>query len=136
MRHPALNRIKGEEGQAAVEFALVASLLVLLLLGIMQFGSLMHAYLSIEYASREGARAGALGKPDAQIASTVQEALPATLDLTRIQTIVTPAPADRRSGEAVTVRVTYTSPIDFPWMAEIIGRDSLTLSGQTVMRIE
>lgn len=49
-----------EEGAAAVEFALVASLLILLLLGIVMFGIAFFRYQGVQAAAREGARIGAL----------------------------------------------------------------------------
>ncbi len=44
------------QGQAAVEFALIAPLLFLLLLGIVDFGRAVVAYVSIAEAAHEGAR--------------------------------------------------------------------------------
>jgi Flp pilus assembly protein TadG len=47
---------RGEEGQSLVEFALVLPLLLLLLLGIIQFGAVFNALITINAAAREGAR--------------------------------------------------------------------------------
>ena len=46
-------------GQALVEFALMLPLLLLLAVGILEFGMLFKDHVGIHYASREGARAGA-----------------------------------------------------------------------------
>ena len=47
-----------ETGQDVVEFALVLPVLVLLLLGIMEFGFLVFHYNTLASAAREAARAG------------------------------------------------------------------------------
>lgn len=54
------NRVRGRrsraEGQSLVEFALVLTPLFLILLGIIQFGFIFNAYITITNATREGAR--------------------------------------------------------------------------------
>ena len=58
MAHP--HRVRGRrsraEGQSLVEFALVLTPLFLILLGIIQFGFIFNAYITITNATREGAR--------------------------------------------------------------------------------
>src|SRR5215469_15927355 len=53
-----------ERGAAAVEFALLLPLLLLLVFGIIDFGRAINAQITITQAAREGARAHALGDPD------------------------------------------------------------------------
>jgi Flp pilus assembly protein TadG len=48
--------IRGEQGQTAVEFALVLPLLCVILLGILQFGIAFNHYETLTDASRVGAR--------------------------------------------------------------------------------
>jgi hypothetical protein len=48
----------GERGQSVVEFTLGLTLFMLLLTGMLDFGQLFNNYLTVEYATREGARAG------------------------------------------------------------------------------
>ena len=47
------------EGQALVEFSVIITVVMLLLLGILEFGFVFDEHLTIEYSSREGARVGA-----------------------------------------------------------------------------
>ena len=49
---------KRQEGQSLVEFAIVAPVLLLLLLGIVEFGLILYNQHVITNASREGARFG------------------------------------------------------------------------------
>ena len=50
----------GEAGQSLVEFSLVLMPLMLVLLGIVQFGFVFNAYVTLTNAAREGARAGTI----------------------------------------------------------------------------
>lgn len=51
---------KREEGAAAVEFAIVATLLMLLVFGVIEFGLWIAQYESMSSAAREGARVAAV----------------------------------------------------------------------------
>ena len=50
----------GESGQSMVEFALVLTPLLFILLGIVQFGFIFNAYITITNAAREAAREGSV----------------------------------------------------------------------------
>ncbi len=50
-----------EDGQAVVEFALVIPVLLLLLLGIIQFGNVFRDYIALTDAVRVGARQASVG---------------------------------------------------------------------------
>lgn len=63
---------KKRKGQALVEFALVLPFLIILILGIMEFGWLTKNQLAVANATREGARAAALGKSISEITTTIQ----------------------------------------------------------------
>ena len=53
-------RMRDESGAAAVEFALVFPMLMLVLFGIIEFGAMYNAQLMITGAAREGARSMAI----------------------------------------------------------------------------
>lgn len=55
-----LRRKPASRGQALVEFALVVLPLLLLIVGIVQFGLLLNANVTLTNAAREGARAGSI----------------------------------------------------------------------------
>lgn len=54
----------GERGAAAVEFALLLPLLLLVAFGIIDFGRALNAQITLTQAAREGARLEALGQPN------------------------------------------------------------------------
>ncbi|MGI6400044.1 MAG: TadE family protein [Bacillota bacterium] len=57
----ATSWLKDDSGQALVEMALVLSMLLFLLTGIVEFGRVLSAQLVVSHASREGARIGVVG---------------------------------------------------------------------------
>jgi Flp pilus assembly protein TadG len=68
-------------GAAMVEFVIVVPMLLLLVLGIMEFGMVMHDYIMLVQGTREGARTAAIGDPVQKIQKRVIEAsLPSVRD--------------------------------------------------------
>ncbi len=66
--------MKGERGAATVEFALVASILLTLVFGIIQFGQFYSRYQVYQAAAREGARVAAVRAPAGDVAAAVEDA--------------------------------------------------------------
>jgi Flp pilus assembly protein TadG len=54
------SKLQSENGQSAVEFALILPILILLLLGIIEFGWFFNAKITITSAAREGVRVYAI----------------------------------------------------------------------------
>ena len=52
----AVRFLKRESGQAVIEMALILPLLLLLILGIIEFGWILNGQITITAAAREGAR--------------------------------------------------------------------------------
>lgn len=71
MRRPHETR---DDGAAAVEFALIAPILLLLLFGIVDFGRAYQAKVELSHASREGARVYALSRDVEQARCAVRRA--------------------------------------------------------------
>ena len=65
------SKLRGEDGAAAVEFALVVSLLFVLLFGIMEFGLAFFELQNLRSATREGARAAAIGGTRDEISTAI-----------------------------------------------------------------
>ncbi len=135
-RYPRL--INGQQGAAALEFALVAPLFLLLWFGIMDFGLAMYAKGLITNASQEGARYGSIyqlpAPTDADIQGYVQSYLLGA-GLTEPVTI-TVTGAGGSSGTPLTVRVDYV--YHFLGLPRFLAGlcDSLTLSAESVKRLE
>lgn len=125
--------IKNNRGQALVEFALILPVLMLLIVGVMEFGLIINQYMVVTQAAREGARSAALGGSNATVTTTVKTAA-SQIDTSQI--IVTISPSTTRvRGSGVTVTVqkpikTITKLINpfFP--------TGFTVQGMATMRVE
>ncbi len=53
----SIKKLKNESGQSLVEFALVVPILLVFILGILEFGWLLNAKITLTSAAREGVRA-------------------------------------------------------------------------------
>ena len=71
---PHTNRLKNERGQTMTELALVLPILVVLVLGIAQFGVAFNNYISLTDAARAAARKGAVSRNSSSPASDCQTA--------------------------------------------------------------
>jgi Flp pilus assembly protein TadG len=69
-------RAREERGASAVEFAIIASLLLLIVFGVIQFGILLNRFQGLQSAGREGARIGSLSQtPMSQIQQRVKDSV-------------------------------------------------------------
>jgi Flp pilus assembly protein TadG len=59
-----IRRSREDQGAAAVEFALVLPVLVLILFGIVDLGRMLNARITLSQAAHEGARAAAIADDD------------------------------------------------------------------------
>jgi Flp pilus assembly pilin Flp len=66
-------KLRREDGAAAVEFALIVGVLVMLIFGMLQFGLAFFELQTLRSAAREGARVAAVGGSDADVRSRVNE---------------------------------------------------------------
>jgi len=96
-----------ERGAAAVEFALILIPLLVLLLGIIEFGYIFNQQLTVTNAAREGARVLAITKDSAQAISAAGSAA-SSLNGTPAISIVAVCPTDGSAGDA---KVSLTIPM-------------------------
>jgi len=120
--------ITDENGQTAVEFALVAPFIVALLLAVIQFAVAFHDYVTITDAARAGARQAIVarfgpGNFDAA-KQAVRNSAPG-LDQVKLVPQVTD-PSGMTPGSLVTVTVTYPYAIDIPLLGITVVSGNLT----------
>lgn len=126
--------VSDHEGAAAVEFALVLPLLLLLLCGIVDFSRAYNAHVSLSGAAREGVRVLALGTGDPT--TTTRDAAPSLPpgDIT-VTTTSCSNPGDPARVEA-SYQYSYITPVS--GLLQLIGGSALasplTITGIGVMR--
>ncbi|MFC2947311.1 TadE/TadG family type IV pilus assembly protein [Virgibacillus sediminis] len=124
--------IRKQDGQSMVEFALVLPILLLLLVGIFDFGRIYYTHLELEMVSQETVRMGGLGRSDAEIRTYAQERFNAE-DPSQLLVTVSPGETARKAGDYVTVTLEY--PESF---MDVLGKASIpfTLSSDSTIRVE
>lgn len=96
-----------EHGAVAVEFALLAPVLIMLLLGIMEFGRAYNTQISLSSAAREGVRVMAIGNNPADARTAAKNAA-AGLQPALTDASFTISPTSCTTGAQVTFKITYT----------------------------
>ena len=113
----ARRAVSREDGAAAVEFALIAVPLFLVVFGIMVFGVVFSQYQAFTSAAREGARVAAVRGSASDIEEAARNAA-AGYDLGGTPT-ADKVCDDDTSGDPVTVSWTQPLTIDNPFMPRI-----------------
>lgn len=141
------------DGAAAVEFALVAPIFIILVFGVISFGIVFAQNLALGNAAREAARSGVVeGRTCGQIRSTAVDAAntiamqgaDVTVSIRRGQTAATASNActggdaatpctGSATGDSIYVRLDFTSELIVPL---VLVKDSFPLSGDGVFRCE
>lgn len=128
--HASGGREQSSRGTTAVEFAIVVPLLLLILLGLIDFGRLLFVQVSLNAASREGARASSLYQPTSGQQSTVlgridqvvQDSSPGTARLSALgdasiavnaSGLCSPTAQDEMTTVSLTVPFNWITPVTF-----------------------
>ncbi len=104
---------KRSEGQALVEFAIVLPLLLLLVMGIIDFGLMMQQYLTLNHGAREGARLAAVGGSASDVEARVKEILAVRWSEDKVSVNVTEVDKGTYKEDVVTVQapVAFLTPL-------------------------
>ena len=124
-----MRNLRSERGAAAVEFALLLPVLLILVLGIVEFGRAFQVQATLAAAAREGVRVMALQDDAAAARAAVRDAStslnPAVTDA---DIAVAPDTCTAGAGDA-TVTITYRQP----FLTGFFG-DGIDLTARGVMR--
>lgn len=123
-----LRRHDPERGAAAVEFALVLPLFLLLVFGIVDFSRAFNVQLTVSDAAAEGARALATGAT----AAVARQAASAVLQPSAVGAVTYPVQiACSQTAPAGTARASMTVATTFQFLTPLIGpaTGGLTITG-------
>jgi Flp pilus assembly protein TadG len=126
-----LPRHNREAGQSLVEFALVLPLLLLLLLGIIQFGALFNGLIVLNAAAREGARVMAVEDDQEKAKATVADRCTSAPFLSCDEAEIV---FDEVENMRVNVTVTVSGRV--PLFLFVFSESELSLAGKAIMRLE
>jgi Flp pilus assembly protein TadG len=112
-----------EAGAVAVEFALVLPILLLVVFGIIDFGRMLNAQISLTQAAREGARWAALGQSG--VPARVTAAAPG-LTPAPSTSVISSCPANAAVGASAEGPASYTISFVTPFgaIASLVGGTS------------
>lgn len=155
-------RSSGEGGQGTLEMALVTPVVFVLIMACLELGFAVHAYVSVVWAAREAARAGAVyqyqqdcdqhandenresgtGACSKLYADNIRDTAARSANLLRgfdkvndVQIIYTQTTShswDTRSGDLVTVEVTYP----YHFLTQMLSDRVITMKAKASARIE
>ncbi|MBT2500744.1 pilus assembly protein [Agromyces sp. ISL-38] len=124
-----MHKRRGDDrGAAAVEFALVLPLLLVLVLGILEFGRVFNIQIALSNAAREGARYMAVHDDPAAATGAAIAAALIDPEISSGQVSITPSSCDGLEDASVEVTIDYTVELMTGWFGV-----SLPLEGKGVM---
>ncbi|MBI2333780.1 MAG: pilus assembly protein [Chloroflexi bacterium] len=139
-------RSKHKKGQSLVEVAISLPVILLILLGTFDFGMALFSYSILRDAAQEGALYASFNPGNkVQIENRARNILPrqegevfsSPVDLRNTETVSVEIKVKGKSCQGVTkdvanyveVRVSYDYPIVMPFTGDIVGSDTIRLTG-------
>jgi hypothetical protein len=111
--------VKDEKGQSLVEMALILPLMLLLLIGIFDFGRILYNYTHLHLANQETVRVAGLGKSDSEVEQFARDYIHIG-DPAKLEVAITPDELLRNSGDYVTVELRFPTTLITPFLSHII----------------
>jgi Flp pilus assembly protein TadG len=127
---------RNRRAAAAVEFAVVAPVFLLLVFGMIEYGRMVMVYQVLTNASREGARVAVLdGATTASVTAQVNSYLTSGSVSGATVTVAPNPPTNAQYGDPVTVTVSVPFS-QVSWLPSPMYLGTTTLTSATVMRRE
>jgi Flp pilus assembly protein TadG len=134
MRNPqGTTALRDERGATVVEFAFIVPLLIMLVLGIAEFGHAFQVSGTLSAAAREGVRVMALQNDSVAARAAARAAAPTLKPALTDAQIKIPVPCPPPGTGTGTERVQLTIDYPMPFLTGFFGT-SITLHGTGVMR--
>lgn len=137
-----MNRIRRSRktkrrGAAVIEFAVVAPIFFLFIIGLIEFGRVMMVQQILVQTSRDGARHAIVNGSTIETTRDLvqQQVASSSVTVERDAITVGPDPSTAGAGDQITVTVTVPFE-DVTWLPGATWLNDLELSGSTTMRRE
>ena len=99
---------RSERGQSLIEFAFLAPFLLVLIMGIVDFGWALKSYITVTNSSREGARLGVTCVTNDEIKTRVVDHSSGLLEASDVTSVTNPCKTTGgQPGDPVVVKVEY-----------------------------
>ena len=143
MKIKAFTNIKVEpRGQSLVELAISLMIILLLLLGAVEFSLALFQYVTIRDASQEGAVYGSINPTDTtgiqyRAVAAASDVLP-QLTINDVDVTINGDDCEGTtsgSPNSITVTITFAHPITFPIVGPMIGSNTINLTARVTNTI-
>jgi Flp pilus assembly protein TadG len=124
-----------ERGSALIEVAIVLPILLVLTMGMLDFGRAFHTKSLLDQAAREGCRVAVVTGPDEALVQGRVATVLAAGGVTPTATTVSAVGPDRMVTVTVTATFTFVTPGVFSLIGASYG-NTLAMTGQSTMRFE
>lgn len=126
--------MRKHKGQAILELALVLPIILIIFCAIVDFGRILHSSTQLNLVAQEAVRLGGLGKSDSEVVSFVKDN--STLkDVDKINVVLTPEYVNRKSGDYLTLKITYEVKYITPLM-NIFLPSPYKIAAESTIRVE
>ncbi|KGX83389.1 TadE/TadG family type IV pilus assembly protein [Pontibacillus marinus] len=127
-------KFRKEDGQSMVETALVLPVLIILLVGMFDFGRIFYTYTHLHLAAQEAVRVGGLGGNDSEITAFTKSYVNIN-DPENLVVGVSPDDSTRVSGDYVTVTLDYPMESFTPFISSLLP-SAFTVHTESTIRVE
>jgi Flp pilus assembly protein TadG len=129
-----MDYMRKQKGQAILELTLVLPIILIIFCAIVDFGRILHSSTQLNLVAQEAVRLGGLGKSDSEVASFVKDKSTLT-DKDAINVELTPEYINRKSGDYLTLKITYEVKYITPLM-NIFLPSPYIIAAESTIRVE
>lgn len=123
-----------QDGQSMVETALVLPVLIILLVGMFDFGRIFYTYTHLHLAAQETVRVGGLGGEDTEIITFARNYVNVN-DPENLSVSISPGDDIRESGDYLTVTLDYPMESFTPFISSLLP-SAFTVQTESTIRVE
>lgn len=126
--------VRNEKGQSMVETALLLPILLLVLVGMFDFGKIFYEYTHLHLAAQETVRVGGLGGSDAEMVAFAKNYVHIE-DPNQLQIDISPQDYTRKSGDYLTIKLEYPVNYMTPFISNFLP-SSFMIHTESTIRVE